>query len=356
MPKFIPSVKRLTEERNQVKVQDIAPQVSDRDRLKIGLSLAKEKRLDEALDEFKAVLGNNSSSIPAHMGAGTVYLRQKRYDEAMNHFQSAVKLDPLMSKAALKVGRIYFIKGELDKAAEEFQNALNLDPKSTQAYIAMGQVFMKQKDYEAAIKQISKALRLNPQLAKARLLVAQIYKAQGKIPEAIATLNSVLTIDPKLFLPYLLIGRLHLIQKEYGLAKEAFQKIINNELPTPGANLAKLLGFAEALTGVNELEEAVQILRNLPEVDAIAAKKHQLFGDVYYKQGLFRQATEEYQAAKLLASQEENAIDETDDFDILLEQDDTQWEDLASTYRALGKSLLSDPSNPQTPQRRISSL
>jgi tetratricopeptide (TPR) repeat protein len=274
----------------------------------------------------------------------------------MTHFQSAVKLDPLMSKAALKVGRIYFIKGELDKAAEEFQNALNLDPKSTQAYIAMGQVFMKQKDYEAAIKQISKALRLNPQLAKARLLVAQIYKAQGKIPEAIATLNSVLTIDPKLFLPYLLIGRLHLIQKEYGLAKEAFQKIINNELPTPGANLAKLLGFAEALTGVNELEEAVQILRNLPEVDAIAAKKHQLFGDVYYKQGLFRQATEEYQAAKLLASQEENAIDETDDFDILLEQDDTQWEDLASTYRALGKSLLSDPSNPQTPQRRISSL
>ena len=356
MPKFIPSVKRLTEERNQVKVQDIAPQVSDRDRLKLGLSLAKEKRLDEALDEFKAVLQNNSSSIPAHMGAGTVYLRQKRYDEAMTHFQSAVKLDPLMSKAALKVGRIYFIKGELDKAAEEFQNALNLDPKSTQAYVAMGQVFMKQKNYEAAIKQISKALRLNPQLAKARLLVAQIYKAQGKIPEAIAILKSVIAIDPKLFLPYLLIGRLHLIQKEYSAAKEAFQEIITKELPTPAANLAKLLGFTEALIGVNELEEATQILRNLPEVDATAAKKHQLFGDIFYNQGLFRQATEEYQAAKLLASKQENALNEIDEFDILIEQDDAHWEELASTYRAAGKNLISDPSNPEFQQRRISSL
>jgi tetratricopeptide (TPR) repeat protein len=351
MPKFIPSIKRLSTEQKQV-----TPQVTDKERLQIGLALAKEKQLDEALVEFEAVLQNNPSSLPAHMGVGTIYYRQKRYDEAMSYFQRALQLDPLMSKAALKVGRIYLIRNELDKALEEFQNVLNLDPKSTQAYAGIGQIFMKQKQYDAALQQFAKALRLNPQMVKARLLVAQIYKAQGKFPEAIASLKTALSINPELFLPYVLLGRLHLIQQEYVAAKEAFQTIIDKDMPRPAGNLAKFLGLAEALIGVNELEEAANILRNLPEADAVTAKKHKLFGDIYYAQGLFKQATEEYQAAQLLASQEENALDEFDNIDILLEQDDAQWEELAGSYKSSGKALISDSSNPQPSQRRISGL
>ena len=149
------------------------------------------------------------------------------------------------------------------------------------------------------------------------------------------------------------MGRLYLEQKDYKTAKEVFEKAIalNPEIPPSGR-----LGLIEALIQANELEEATDMLSQVPRNKQLAAKTHQLWGDIYQRQGLSKEAAEEYRAASLAASQEGDAPDELAELDAILEQDDTSSANLVNSYRTLALEQMTaararrSQNAPQRPQ------
>jgi tetratricopeptide (TPR) repeat protein len=298
--------------------------------LKLAVALAKEKRFDEALWGFKTILQSEPTSKAAHLGAGNMLFKQERYDEALIHFQEVMRLDPLMPKAPLAAGKIYLKQGNLEKALEVFQDAINLAPTFPQAYIGIAQVLIKQEKYDEAIEQLHKAVRLDPQLITVRLLVAQIYQKQRNLAKAISELKWPI---------YQSIGRIYLQQKEFSSAREAFQEALkfNPQVPYPAQ-----LGLVEALIGENQLDEAIEILRPLPRLKSLEPNKHKLWGDIYQRQGLLKEATQEYRAAALLGAEQGDTLSELAELDVLFEQNNDRWQEVLEPFRAAATQRISE--------------
>lgn len=326
MANFTPQVKRVSGK-------------SDKEQLKFAFGLAKEQRFDEALSEFETILQNNPNAKLAHLGAGNMLFRQERYDEALRHFQTAARLDSLLPQAQVGAGQVHLKRGDLEQALDKFQTAINIDPNYTEAYQGIGQVLARQEKYEEALQQWRKAQRLNPQLISVRLLMAQAYNKQGKLAEALSELKSAQNIDPTRWRTYQGLGRIYLQQKEYIAAIEAFQTAqkFNPDIP-PIARLA----MVRALIEVKQLEEAAEILRQMPRIKRIEPRKHQLWGDIYQRQGLLKEAAEEYRAAALLAAEEGDTLDDLANWDALLEQDEDKWQEVVAPYKAAADKRVAE--------------
>jgi tetratricopeptide (TPR) repeat protein len=325
MSNFTPQVKRVD--------------TSLAEELMLAFAMAKEKRFDEALWSFKTILQSNPTAKLAHLGAGNMLFRQKRYDEALIHYQEVMRLDPLMPRAPLAAGRIYLRQGNWEKAIELFQDALNIDPTSSAAYMGLGQVLRRQKKYDEAIDHFRKALGLDPQLIPARVLVAQIYENQGNLAKTVSELKSALKLDPTRWRIYQYLGHVYLQQKEYSAAREAFQEALKFEPKFP--HNARL-GLVEALIAENHLEEATEILRQVPQYKPLDPKKHQLWGDIYQRQGLLKEATQEYRAATLLAVEKGDTMEELADLEAILEQDEDKWQEVLAPYKAAADKRVAE--------------
>lgn len=320
MSEFVPSVKRVSSAVPTAKGD-----------LKRAKEFVKENRWDEALAEYEALIRADLTSFPAQMGAGKVKFRQKDYENALAHFKHALRIDPLKAKPYLSMARIYGTLKEPDKAFEQLQNVVRLNPKSAVAYAGMGQILIIQEKFEDAATSLTKAIALNPQFLRAYQQLATAYARLGKFPEAIAQLKIALRINSQNADSYAGLGRVYLEQKDYSNACEAYQRSI--EL-NPEASPSTKMRYVEVLIAESRLEEANNVLSEMPSKEQLGSKIHILWGDLYQRQGLFKEAAQEYKAAELLASKDDevNLEEELNNLDILGDDDD--WEDQSNKYRA----------------------
>lgn len=334
----------------------------ERERLKKGKVLLRQKRYDEALVEFNAILENNPHSINALLGIGLICMRQEQFDEALAWLERAKSLDPLQPKPYLLEGAILSRQENMEGAEQAFRAALALDPRLQRALLGLGEILLSKQRYGEALAQFREVLRYNPQQTAARLLVAKIHMEQNKIDEAIREIQTVLEIDPKQIkaylklarlyatcgdqekvlstldlaltklpkdnsLAYLKLGRLASDLKCYEVAEKAFREVLGLY---PKRMIAQLY-LVESLIGADKLEEAEACLKKLPMNNEFSALVHKLMGDIYHQRKQFRMAVEEYRATILsipeLAQEHASLIEEADN-----DQND-DWESLAETYQ-----------------------
>lgn len=320
MTNFTPRIKRLN--------------TGGQDQLKLGLALAKEGREKEALEQFQVVLQENPASVRAHLAAGGIQFKQKHYEEALAHFQAASKLDPMKPQPVLRAGKVYLKQRNLDEALQQFRAVTQLDPRAVQAYGAIGQILARQGKDTEAIEEFRKALRLDPQAKAVRLRLAQVYVRQEKFPEAIAELKTAITVNSESWQAHAELGRIYLKQQDYKAASEMLGKAValNSEL-TP----ALRLNLVEALTQNGQVEQAIALLKDIPQSKPLLAKQHKLWGDIYYRQGLHKEATEEYRAATLLGTSADADSEMMDSLDAL--EDEDNWEELAGSYKSSADAI-----------------
>ena len=75
-----------------------------------ALQLVDHQAYDEALVKVKAVLAKDPDSAAAHEVLGVVLAKQNSLDEALNEFRKAAELDPHQSTPLTKIGDVYLAK------------------------------------------------------------------------------------------------------------------------------------------------------------------------------------------------------------------------------------------------------
>ncbi|PSB32729.1 tetratricopeptide repeat protein [Chlorogloea sp. CCALA 695] len=224
---------------------------------------------------------------------------------------------------------------------EKLVDAINLAPKLAQAYVVMGRIFVKQEQYPEAIQQLKKALLLDPRIVAARLNLAQAYVKQDFLPEAVAKLKTAINIAPQNLSSYLQLSKVYLQQQEQESAEAA---LLTATTKSSEALPFVLLQLAQALLDAKLLTQASELLLTIPKTPQSAPIIHKLWGDLYHRQGLFKEATEEYRASSVLASSANISLDELDNFDSLNDSSGEDWEELADSYRESALALLSEQS------------
>jgi RNA polymerase sigma-70 factor, ECF subfamily len=90
-----------------------------------GRFLYHAQRYDEAIEEFRNVLGNDPNSVQAHLGLGEVYVRQGRYGEAIAEI---IKARPLVKspRHLARIGAVYAAAGKRDEAIKILEEVKKL--------------------------------------------------------------------------------------------------------------------------------------------------------------------------------------------------------------------------------------
>jgi tetratricopeptide (TPR) repeat protein len=300
------------------------------DRIKTAHSLMKEERLEDAMVELEAALKLDPNSLPAHLAVATVKFRQKQFALALDHMKDVLRLDPMHLRAHLRCSQIYLAGGDYDKALTAAEDAIRIDPKVDVPHLAAGNICLLKGDIARAKEHLVTALRLNPRSARARQKMAKVLERDGQIDEALSQLNAAARVEPENASVFQDLGKLHLIRKDFSRAREAFEQSLQRNSTDMAGTQA---GLAEALIGLRDLDHAEQILREITKDSRQGAKVHKLWGDIYHERGLFKEAVEEYESAKLLAT-EETIDSEALASGNLFADDDEQWKARAASAKA----------------------
>jgi tetratricopeptide (TPR) repeat protein len=171
----------------------------------LAATLREQRKLDEALAEYRNVLALRPEDEEAHFLMGNILLDQGmslkdrlKLDEAKAHYERALVLKPKNADTHNNLGLVYMHKGEPEKAQTHYEQALRLNPDFSEAHNNLGNVFRYHKKLDEAAEHYGRALTLQPNYADAHNNLGLILQKQGKLDAAKLQLERALAADPRL--------------------------------------------------------------------------------------------------------------------------------------------------------------
>lgn len=93
---------------------------------KLGVALAHQGRLDDAIGRFNRAIALAPAYAPAYSNLGSAYREQGRLAEALAAYERAVAIDPDYWVAHQNLGVLYKQMGRVGEAVEHFKRATRL--------------------------------------------------------------------------------------------------------------------------------------------------------------------------------------------------------------------------------------
>lgn len=120
-----------------------------------------------AIEEYRAALQIDPSSVPAMLGLGTSYLARVQYDLAEKEFRRALRIAPNHVELHYQLGLTLYRRGVWAGAAQQLRRAIELDDGYAPAYLVLGEALNQIGDTDAAVRALEAATELQPDNAKA---------------------------------------------------------------------------------------------------------------------------------------------------------------------------------------------
>ena len=270
----------------------------------LGNALDEQGKLDEAIAEYQKALWFKPTQEQTHIFLGIALAKQKKYDEAMAHYNAALKLNPDSAVAQNNLARILHTQGRFDEAIEHYHAALEIDPKLALAHNNLGILLIQKGSLAEGTVQLREALRLNPTNSETQLNLAFALNQQQQWPEAAELFSktvAAICTDPKAHCEFA-VALAHLKRTREAMSQYASALLIQPDFPDALDGLAWILStdanpdFRNGTEAVNMSERACELTgRNDPvKLKTLAA--------AYAETGRFAEAIKTLQAAKDLAA------------------------------------------------------
>ena len=164
----------------------------------LGLALAEQGDLEEAVGHFSEALRINPDHVLANYNLGTALVQQGNLKEAIVHFSEALRIQPEYADAHCNLGLALAKQGRIDDAIRHYLEALRIKPNYAEAHNNLGNALQKQGQIEDAIYHYSKALNIKPEYENAHHNLGFALAKQGRINDAIKHYLEALRIKPNL--------------------------------------------------------------------------------------------------------------------------------------------------------------
>ncbi|UCG33152.1 MAG: tetratricopeptide repeat protein [Phycisphaerales bacterium] len=162
----------------------------------LGIALAQEKRLDEAIALYRQAVEANPGDAKGHYNLGNALAQQGNGDAALKHYEQAVELDPGYADARLKLGVALGGRGRAAEALEHFEAAVQARPGWVEARVNLGTCLLQLGRTAEAIERYQEALRVRPASVLARVNLGHALHVNGKLREAEQAFREALRLNP----------------------------------------------------------------------------------------------------------------------------------------------------------------
>jgi tetratricopeptide (TPR) repeat protein len=227
---------------------------------------------------------------------GSLLAKEGKLDEAMEHYRTALRYQPNYPEAHFFLGNALDLKGDLEGAIAEYRQALWFKPTQEQTHLFLAAALAKQAKTEEAITHYLAALKLNPESAIAHQNLARLLQTEGRLDEAIDHYFCAIRLAPSLAQAHNNLGVLLL---QNGRLAEGTVQLREALRLNPG-NVESEYNLALALNQQGRWAEAARVLAPLVGTKLDDANAHYQLGLALAHEGKTRETMSHYARALLL--------------------------------------------------------
>jgi Flp pilus assembly protein TadD len=174
----------------------------------LGNVFARDRKFDEAIDEFSRIPETDSSYCKAQSSIGMALLQKHQLDEAIIHFKISIDANPAYADAYNRLGAAVAELGRTDEAIQYFHKALELSPYHAFSYANLGAAYDEKgeedealmyynRSLDLAIMQISRyGARAKDTAANIDCRIGDLLLKNGRVAEAVDRYLEALNLEP----------------------------------------------------------------------------------------------------------------------------------------------------------------
>ncbi len=131
-------------------------------RIALADALRRERRLPEAIAEYRVALKDRPDSLREHVAYIKLLRDAGKIAEGVVEYAARARKDPSDFRGALLLGSALITAGRNEDARPSLDRALELAPRSPHVLVTLGTHFTKNKDYARALEYYERALQEDP--------------------------------------------------------------------------------------------------------------------------------------------------------------------------------------------------
>lgn len=244
-----------------------------------------DAKLMAEIEELKKKLSANPESL-IFVPLADAYRKAGMHEEGIDICKRGLEKHPSYTSARVVLGRIYNEKSKYDEAITELKKVESVDDDNLMVHSMLGNVYLKKKMHAEAIEQFQRVLSLNP----------EDTETQEKLQEALAAKQDPGKPEP---------SRPPAPPPPVKPAVTAPAPAKPAEPAKPKIDVSKSLKAAELYTKKEEFDKAIEILKEVLDLDPENIIVQQRLREVYdFQEKKIRKA-----AAKPIAASQERKID-----------------------------------------------
>lgn len=129
-------------------------------------------RLDEAIEQYRIVVGINPKLAGGHMNLGNAYYAKELFTLAITELETAVRLEPANAEARFNLGTAYLAAGSMDRAVEQLEICMTIQPDQPSVRNNLGMAYLRTGRPVKAAEQFAAAVALRPDNRSYRINLA----------------------------------------------------------------------------------------------------------------------------------------------------------------------------------------
>lgn len=172
----------------------------------LGSALAKQGRMEEAIESYMRALRVQPDYSMPHYTLGEIFAKQGKLADAVFHYQEAVRIDPDFAEAHNNLGNLLFRQGDFDRAIQHYRRALKLNPGYAQVSFNLARALAQQNRVDDAIGYFQQALKIKPDFVEAHNDLGSALARRGQLTEAIGHFSQAVQINPAYVLAHANLG------------------------------------------------------------------------------------------------------------------------------------------------------
>ena len=131
------------------------------------------------IQNFRAALDRDPNLDQARLGLAQQLSKDRRFEEAEQEFLVYLQRNPKETAAFLGLGRNAFQQGNIEKASEFFENALAINPRDAEVLKELGQIDLRLGRVQKACERLKLLSQIEPYDHEVRYSYAQALKMAG---------------------------------------------------------------------------------------------------------------------------------------------------------------------------------
>src|SRR5579884_3695194 len=223
-----------------------------------------------------------------HFARASLLAKQHKLPEAEQEYRAGLKLDPTSVAAYNNLGVLYFESGDFQRSINAFSQALRFRPGNADISFNLGLALFKTGNSKDAIAHLNDGLIL--------FLLFNDYRKIGERAESLRAAAELLKSSPDSFFVYEMLGEAHDAAGQPREAEIEFKQAIAASPHAP--QLHFLLGYL--YWRWKHYEQAVAPLKDETRINPAFAPPYYYLGDIALKQRQLAQALTYFQKARSL--------------------------------------------------------